>query len=95
MPGVTVTANMTLGKRQAAMEPQQQYQEQTIDLCRKEFSSQTIGIIQELKAKGLVMTPYDESALSRGMLLLNVTDHLRELAYHLDEKDNVILIAPS
>jgi hypothetical protein len=59
---------MTLGKRQAAMEPQQQYQEQTIDLCRKEFSSQTIGIIQELKAKGLVMTPYDESALSRGML---------------------------
>jgi hypothetical protein len=75
---------MTLGKRQAAMEPQQQYQEQTIDLCRKEFSSQTIGIIQELKAKGLVMTPYDESALSRGMLLLNVTDNLRELAYHLD-----------
>jgi hypothetical protein len=92
MPGFTTTSAMTPEEQQHLMEPQQRYQQQTIDLCKKRFGSQVIGIIQELKAKGLVMTPYDESALSQGMLLLNVTDHLRELAYHLDEKDNVVQI---
>ena len=92
MPGYTTTAAMTPEEQQRAMKPQQIYEQQTTDLYKVRFSRQTVGIIRELKTKGLPVTPYYEQAASMRMLLPGEVDHLRDLAHYLDERGNVIWI---
>jgi len=59
------------------------------------FRSRTVGIIAELKAKGL-MTEYWDGPLEKGaefrMPIGEEIRRLRELAYHLDSQDRVVTI---
>ncbi len=59
------------------------------------FRSRTVGIIAELKAKGL-MTEYGDGPLEKGaefrMPIGEEIYRLRELAYHLDGQDRVVTI---
>jgi hypothetical protein len=61
------------------------------------FRSRTVGIIAELKAKGL-LTEYWDGPLEKGaefrMLLGDEIRRLRELAYHLDGQDRVVRFYP-
>jgi hypothetical protein len=74
---------------------QRSYAQETEDLYTVQFSHQTVGIIQELKAKGLLTEPYYAyygPVASNRMLDSEEVDHLRDLAHYLDAKDNVVWI---
>ena len=57
------------------------------------FRARTVGIIAELKPKGLLTEPMDgplEKGAEFRMLLYEEIHRLRELAYHLDGQDRVV-----
>ena len=57
------------------------------------FRNRTVGIIAELKAKGL-LTEYEDGSWEKGaefrMPMYQEIHRLRELAYHLDAQDRVV-----
>ena len=68
-----------------------QYDKATINLYVAEHKSRTMGILQELRAKGLDVGLLDApGAAQQRFLLPDETQRLRDLAFHLDEHGGVI-----
>jgi hypothetical protein len=67
------------------------YDQATLDLYIKHFRDRTLGILQELQEKGLDtgLLALPGGAPSR-ILLPDEIRQLRDLAYHLDERGNVV-----
>lgn len=67
------------------------YDQVTYDLYMKHYKNRTVGILQELQAKGLDtgLLAVSGGAPSR-FLLPDEIRQLRDLAYHLDERGNVV-----
>jgi len=72
-------------------EDARQYDQETINLYLVQYKSRTVGILQELQAKGmdvgLLAAP---GAAQQRFLMPDETRQLRDLAYHLDEKGNLV-----
>jgi hypothetical protein len=71
--------------------------EKTNLVYMEKFRPRTIGIIAELKARGL-LTDYWDGPMEKGaefrVLQGGETHRLRELAYHLDAQDKVVRFYP-
>jgi hypothetical protein len=94
--GLANDLNVFLGERWARRPPGHgqdtlKYDQATLDLYMKLYKSRTVGILQELQDKGLdtglLAAP---GGASTRFLLPDEIRQLRDLAYHLDEKGNVV-----
>jgi hypothetical protein len=67
------------------------YDQITYDLYMKHYKNRTVGILQELQGKGLDtgLLAVSGGAPSR-FLMPDEIRQLRDLAYHLDERGNVV-----
>ena len=94
--GLANDLNVFLGERWAKRPPghgadTMKYDQATLDLYMKLYKSRTVGILQELQDKGLDtgLLAAPGGASSR-FLLPDEIRQLRDLAYHLDERGNVV-----
>ena len=94
--GLANDLNVFLGERWARRPPghgqdTMKYDQATLDLYMKLYKSRTVGILQELQDKGLdtglLAAP---GGASTRFLLPDEIRQVRDLAYHLDEKGNVV-----
>lgn len=88
--------NVFLGERWARRSPghgqdTMKYDQATLDLYMKLYRNRVVGILQELQDKGLDtgLLAAPGGAASR-FLLQDEIRQLRDLAYHLDEKGNIV-----
>lgn len=69
----------------------QQFDQETINLYLARYRERTLGILQELKAKGLDVGILDAPGAAPSRYLMpNEIEHLRDLAFHLDADDKVV-----
>jgi len=94
--GLANDLNVFLGERWAKRPPghgqdTMKYDQATLDLYMKLYKNRMIGILQELQDKGLDtgLLAAPGGASSR-FLLPDEIRQLRDLAYHLDEKGNIV-----
>jgi hypothetical protein len=75
----------------------ERYAEETERSCRAKFGNRTRAIVQELKAKGVDLSPgpnsgYFESMVEQGRCLDPYrSQKFRELAYHVDGADRLVV----
>lgn len=84
---------MTPEQRDAANRAYDEATRKTTMIYLNKFRARTVGIIAELKPKGLLTEPMDgplEKGAEFRMLLYEEIHRLRELAYHLDGQDRVV-----
>ncbi len=88
---------MTQEQRDAANRAFEEATKRATAVYLNKFRDRTVGIIAELKAKGL-LTGYWDGAMEKGaefrMPMGEETHRLRELAYHLDRQDKVVRFCP-
>lgn len=88
---------MTPEQKNAANLAFREVTEKTNLIYLEQFRPRTVGIIAELKARGL-LTDYWDGPMEKGgefrMLQGSETHRLRELAYHLDAQDKVFRFYP-
>jgi hypothetical protein len=88
---------MTAEQKEAASRAFQEATKKTDTLYMSNFRSRTVGIIAELKSKGL-LTEYWDGPLEKGaefrMLGGGEIHRLQEVAYHLDGRDGVVRFYP-
>lgn len=78
-------------KRPVDQEEARKFDQATINLYLSLYKSRTIGIIQELQAKGLDVGLLGAPGAAQSRYLLgDETRQLRDLAYHLDENGNMV-----
>ena len=78
-------------KRPTDAEDQRQYDQATVDLYLSRYKSRTVGVLQELQAKGLDIGLLNApGAAPSRYLLADELRQLRDLAYHLDGNDRVV-----
>jgi hypothetical protein len=79
-------------EQKAVVRASQLYDQETLDTCKSRFKDRTIGIIEELKTRGLDIGNMDKIVEAQGCLGLWGGDFikpLRDLAYHLNADDTV------
>jgi len=95
LPTVEQLQTMTPEQKNASNRALDQATKKTTAIYMDQYRSRTVGIIAELKAKGL-MTEYWDGPLEKGAEFRPLTGQeihrLRELAYHLDGQDGVVVI---
>jgi hypothetical protein len=78
-------------KRPVDQEEARKFDQATINLYLSLYKSRTMGVIQELQAKGLDVGLLGAPGAAQSRYLMgDETRQLRDLAYHLDEKGNVV-----
>jgi hypothetical protein len=97
LPTQEQSRSMTPEQRDAANHAFDEVSKKTNLVYLEKFRPRTVGIIAELKAKGL-LTDYWDGPMEKGAefrLLQGAETHrLRELAYHLDAQDQVVRFYP-
>ena len=95
LPTVEQVQTMTPEQKNAANKALDEATKKMEAIYLDKFRSRTVGIIAELKAKGL-MTGYWDAPLEKGaefrIPIGEEIHRLRELAYHLDGQDRVVAI---
>lgn len=88
---------MTPAQKEAANHAFAEATEKTTTIYLATYRSRTVGIIAELKAKGL-LTDYWDGPMEKGAEFRPVQGgeihRLRELAYHLDGQDRIVRFYP-
>jgi len=96
-PTLAESQAMTPEQKEAASRAFQEATRKTDALYMANFRSRTVGIIAELKSKGL-LAEYWDGPLEKGaefrMLQGDEIHRLREAAYHLDAHDGVVRFYP-
>ena len=96
-PTLEESQAMTPQQKEAASRAFQEATKKTETLYMSNFRSRTVGIIAELKSKGL-LTEYWDGPLEKGaefrMLGGEEIHRLKEVAYHLDGRDGVVRFYP-
>jgi hypothetical protein len=87
-PGYTTTSDMSPQQQRAAMAPAQAYNDSTYKLYEERFAVPTVGIVQELKAKGMDVASIEQIA-QYGSPIKELVTSLRAMAGRLDAQGNV------